>query len=69
MIDRKSMQILRVRVTYKDGTNIVVETAVPSMGSVEDISSIIAEGLSDPIKLNGEWAYEDISSEMWEDLG
>ena len=67
-IDRKRMQIIRLRVTYKDGTSVILETAVPSVGSVDEIMAVVVEGLGDPIKLNGEWAAEEITSEMWDEI-
>jgi hypothetical protein len=67
-IDRKKLQILRLRVSYKDGTDYIFETAIPCIGSAEQIHSISAEGIGEPVRLGGEWAYENITREMMDDL-
>ena len=53
-IDRKYLQIARIKATHTDGSITVVEAPVPSFGPTENIISVVVEGLSKPLRLGGD---------------
>lgn len=67
-VDRKRIQILRLRINLKAGTSYTVEVLVPCLGEHEELVGITVEGVGDPIKLAGEWGCEDVDHTMMREM-
>jgi len=66
-ISKKEFNIVRLRVTDSLGNTKEFETFIPAVKTDGQVTSIEVTGVSRDIRFSGDWAYESVTREMWDE--